>query len=276
MKRILIIALAALAIVPTAQAQKKGQKVQIVAHRGYWNCEEGQQAKNSIASLAAAQKYGFWGSEFDVNMTKDGVLLVYHDGSIKLDGEKKRIDSNNYEVFKDFRLVNGEPIPTLQDYLVQAKKSPKTKMVFEIKKASTPEHERACVDRSIETLKEYGYFDPKKTIFISFSMNVCKYLTEVAPGFTVQYLDTDYNPDQVASEGINGVDTEYAKILSDGNWVKSAKGHGMSVNTWTVDKKDDMKAVIVAGVDQVTTNNPEDTRAIIKEMKLKEVRKTKK
>ena len=105
-------------------------KTAVICHRGYWNCEEGQNAKNSIASLAAAQKYGFWGSEFDVNMTKDGVLLVFHDGSIKIDGEKKRIDQNNYEVFKDYRLVNGEPIPTLADYLVQARKSPKTKMVF--------------------------------------------------------------------------------------------------------------------------------------------------
>lgn len=277
MKRILIIALAALTIVPAAQAQKKGQKVQIVAHRGYWNCEEGQQAKNSIASLAAAQKYGFWGSEFDVNMTKDGVLLVYHDGYIKFDGQTKtRIDGNNYDVFKDYRLVNGEPIPTLQEYLVQAQKSPKTKMVFEIKKASTPEHERTCVDRSIEVLKEYGYFNPKKTMFISFSLNVCKYLTEVAPGFTIQYLDKDINPDQVASHGINGVDTEYKVILSDERWVPAAKAHGMSVNTWTVDKVEDMEGVIKAGVDQVTTNEPETTRALLKKMKIKEVKKTRK
>lgn len=279
MKKILLILFAALAMVPCADAKKKEapKKVQIVAHRGYWDCKEGQNAKNSIASLKAAQKYKFWGSEFDVNMTKDGVLLVYHDGYVKLDGTTKtRIDANNYEVFKDYRLVNGEPIPTLQDYLKQAKKSPKTKMVFEIKKASTPEHERACVDASIKALKEYGYFKPEKTIFISFSLNVCKYLTEVAPGFTVQYLDKDLTPDQVASYGINGVDTEYTVVLGNGNWVPSAKSHGMSVNTWTVDKAEDMEAVIKGGVDQVTTNRPEDTRALLKKMKIKEQKKTKK
>ena len=72
MKKFILVMMAAVMMVPAALAQEraKSHKVQIVAHRGYWNCEEGQNAKNSIASLAAAQKYGFWGSEFDVNMTK--------------------------------------------------------------------------------------------------------------------------------------------------------------------------------------------------------------
>ncbi len=267
MKKLLLILSAALAL---ASCSDNRAPVQIVAHRGYWNCEEGQNAKNSIASLKAAQQYGFWGSEFDVNMTKDSVLLVYHDASIKLDGEKKRIDGNDYDIFRDVRLVNGEAIPTLQDYLVQAQECPETKLVFEIKKASPPEHECACVDLSIEALKEYGYFDPEKTIFISFSLNVCRYLVEKAPGFTVQYLDDDLTPEQVAKYGINGVDTEYTVILENEDWVPSAKAHNLSVNTWTVDEEEDMQAVIEAGVDQVTTNNPEITRALLEKMKIKE------
>lgn len=268
--------LAAVMVCPAASAagREKSHKVQIVAHRGYWNCEDGQNAKNSIASLRAAQKYGFWGSEFDVNMTKDGVLLVYHDGSIKIDGEKKRIDQNNYEVFKDVRLVNGEPIPTLQQYLEVAKESPKTKLVFELKKHSTPELEKECVDRSIAALKEYGFYSPKSVIFISFSMYICEYLAKVAPEFTVQYLDTKYTVDQIHEKGVNGIDTDYHKLLADPEWVKTAKSYGMSVNTWTVDKEEDMKTVILQDVDQVTTNEPEITRALIKKMGLKEQKKT--
>lgn len=49
-------------------------QVAIVAHRGYWNCEAAGFARNSLASLKAAQDAGFWGSEFDVNMTNDSVL----------------------------------------------------------------------------------------------------------------------------------------------------------------------------------------------------------
>lgn len=265
-------------IMPLADARKKEgpRKVQIVAHRGYWNSEEGQQAKNSIASLKSAQKHGFWGSEFDVNMTKDGVLLVWHDGSVSVNGEKLTIDQNNYDCFKDVRLVNGEKIPTVQEYLAQAQKSPKTVLVYELKTHSTPEIERACVDKSIEALKEYGYFDPSKTIFISFSLNICKYLTEKAPGFMIQYLDTDVTPDQAHSYGIPGMDTHYKTVINDKNWVKRAKSHGMTVNTWTVNKEEAMEGVLEAGVDQVTTDHPEVFRTLLKKKGIKEIKKGKK
>ena len=62
-------------------------------------------------------------------MTSDGELLIFHDAHI--DG--KRIDQTPYAEFKDYRLENGEPIPTLDQYLAQAKKYPKTVLVFEMK-----------------------------------------------------------------------------------------------------------------------------------------------
>ena len=81
-KTLLATVLAA-ATVTLAQAQKKASA--IVAHRGYWNCEAGGYARNSLAALESAQKAGFWGSEFDVNMTADSVLLVFHDAHVHID-----------------------------------------------------------------------------------------------------------------------------------------------------------------------------------------------
>ena len=72
-KTLLSVAFAA-ATVTFVQAQPKESA--IVAHRGYWNCKEGGYARNSLAALESAQKAGFWGSEFDVNMTSDGELLI--------------------------------------------------------------------------------------------------------------------------------------------------------------------------------------------------------
>ena len=71
-----------------ASAQEK--EIAIVAHRGFWNCDEAGMSKNSVAGLEQAQKNDFWGSEFDVNMTKDGELLVFHDGNV----EGKCIEKN--------------------------------------------------------------------------------------------------------------------------------------------------------------------------------------
>ena len=129
--------IAALIMIMLPQTEAFAQKNKfkgtgIVAHRGFWNCDEAGYAKNSIASLKCAQEAGFWGSEFDVNMTADSVLLVFHDGKV----EGKTIEKHPYEDFKYFRLKNGEPIPTLDQYLEQGKKHPETMLVFELKKHS--------------------------------------------------------------------------------------------------------------------------------------------
>ena len=88
----------------TITASAKSPKTGIVAHRGFWSCEEAGYAKNSIAALRCAQKAGFWGSEFDVNMTSDEVLLVFHDNHV----EGVSIEANPYSTFKDYKLLNGE------------------------------------------------------------------------------------------------------------------------------------------------------------------------
>ena len=129
--RFLMAAIAVLVLCTNADARKK--EVGIVAHRGFWNCEEAGYAENSVAALKCAQEAGLWGSEFDVNMTSDGVLLIYHDSSIN----GKKIEKHSYSDFKDLKLGNGEAIPTIDDYLEQGKKYPETMLVYEIKPHSS-------------------------------------------------------------------------------------------------------------------------------------------
>ena len=264
-KTLLATVLAA-ATVTLAQAQKKASA--IVAHRGYWNCEAGEYAQNSLAALESAQKAGFWGSEFDVNMTADSVLLVFHDAHIN----GKRIDQTPYAEFKDYRLENGEPIPTLDQYLEQAKKYPKTVLVFEMKWHSTDEIENRAIALSIEKLKAHKLFSPKRVIFISFSPNASRVLAQSAPGFTVQYLGSDRRPAQVAAElGMNGVDTWFKTMLDDATWYPEARKLGMSVNTWTVNNADQMETLFEMGVDQLTTDNPMEAREVLSKMGMREV-----
>lgn len=269
-KTLLATVLAA-ATVTLAQAQKKASA--IVAHRGYWNCEAGGYARNSLAALESAQKAGFWGSEFDVNMTADSVLLVFHDAHIN----GKRIDQTPYAEFKDYRLENGEPIPTLDQYLEQAKKYPKTVLVFEMKWHSTDEIENRAIALSIEKLKAHKLFSPKRVIFISFSPNASRVLAQSAPGFTVQYLGSDRRPAQVAAElGMNGVDTWFKTMLDDATWYPEARKLGMSVNTWTVNNADQMETLFEMGVDQLTTDNPMEAREVLSKMGMREVKAGKK
>ncbi|MBR1926348.1 MAG: glycerophosphodiester phosphodiesterase, partial [Bacteroidales bacterium] len=205
-------------------------KVAITAHRGYWNCEEAGYAENSIKSLELAQKNHFWGSEFDVHITSDLVLVVHHDRDIK----GVNIQTHDYADFKDYRLKNGEKLPTLDEYLTQGEKGG-TVLVFELKSQIDKAHEDYMVDKSIEALKRHGLFDPKKVICISCSRNICERIAALCPGFTNQYLEKDLTPDEVAAKGVNGIDYHYSAFQKNPGWVSQAHKNKMSVNVWTVD-----------------------------------------
>lgn len=260
----IIIAIVGGLSVMCTSAQEK--EIAIVAHRGYWNCDAAGRAKNSLAALIQAQELGFWGSEFDVNLSEDGVLLVFHDGSVG----GRRIEKNQASSFADHRLKNGEKIPVIDEFLEQAKKHPETMLVYELKKHSCDSVETKAVDASIAKLKEYGLFDPDRVMFISFSKHICKEFASKAPGFTVQYLEKDADPDELVKYGINGIDTKYKVLLRDSLLFEAARRNSMSINTWTVNEEADIRKMIEMGVDQITTDNPELARRILKEMGVKE------
>ena len=235
----------------SADARKK--ECGIVAHRGYWNCKEAGYAKNSIASLRCAQEAGFWGSEFDVNMTSDGVLIIYHDSEV----EGKKIEQHPYAEFKDFQIKNGENIPTLDEYLEQAKKYPETSLVYELKPHSTNVVEDRFVDLTIAKLKEHELLSPDKVMFISFSLHICERLAKELPEFTVQFLGSSKSPDELAEMGINGVDYHYSVFCIHKKWYKQARRNDMSINSWTVNNRTAIRRMLRLGVDYITTDNPQ-------------------
>lgn len=236
-------------------------KIAIVAHRGFWNCEESGFSQNSIASISRAQQIEVWGSECDIHLTSDGKIIVNHDPDI----EGLDINKTAFETLSAKLLKNGERHPDFASYVDQAAKhTDKTILVCEIKKQSSPQMEDELVEKAFATLKEKGMFDPAKVIFISFSLHVCQKIAAEAPLFTNQYLNGDLSPAKVASYGINGIDYKYSVLSLNPQWVKEAHDLGMSVNVWTVNKEEKMKEAIGWGVDAITTNEPLLLRELIK------------
>lgn len=251
MKRILAFLALSLAFSACAQEQ---ELTRIVAHRGMWK----ENAQNSIASLKAAQDFGCWGSEFDLHLTEDNVVVVNHDDII---GETK-IQTSPLEELRQYSLKNGEKIPLLDEYLKQGTQS-KCVLVLELKPHYNKEREDILMEECLKALRENKLMDPKRIAFISFSYYICKQLAQKCPGYTVQYLEGDKSPAEVNADGINGIDYHYSKFQKHPEWVKEAHDLGMSVNVWTVDKADDIRQMLELGVDQITTNNPILTREII-------------
>ena len=228
---------------------------QIVAHRGFWD----DNAQNSIASLQKAQEFGCWGSEFDLHLTADDVVVVNHDGSIG----GTNIQTSPLARVRTHTLKNGEPVATLTEYLRQGNRNEDCVLVLELKPHAGPEREDIFISKCLEALQSAQLMDPGRIAFISFSYHICKELARKCPGFTVQYLEGDKSPAEVHADGINGIDYHYSRFKSHPEWVKEAHDLGMSVNAWTVDGAEDIRLMRDLGVDQITTNNPVLTREIL-------------
>ena len=76
MKRMFLSAFALVACFMGLQAQ-----TQVIAHRGFWKTEGS--AQNSITALEKAAEEKLYGSEFDVQVTLDGKLIVNHDAKFQ-------------------------------------------------------------------------------------------------------------------------------------------------------------------------------------------------
>src|SRR5699024_11172928 len=76
-----------------------------VAHRGAWDAPK--IPENSIASLKKAITLGCKGSEFDVWMTKDSVLVVHHDPDIS----GVSIENSNWSGLKNCKRSEGTRMP---------------------------------------------------------------------------------------------------------------------------------------------------------------------
>lgn len=237
------------------------QGPQVVAHRGYWKTEGS--AQNSISSILNAGRIGCYGSEFDVNLTCDGQLVVNHDFTYHglLIRETTLADLR----CDTLTLKNGEVIPTLDEYLEASKQYGKMKLVYELKSPGTPEYEAIALPATVEAIKRAGVVD--RVEFISFSFTACQEFARLMPDNKVEYLGGEKSPAEVFEAGINGIDYHYSQFDAHPEWVAEAHDLGMVVNVWTVDKEEDIRRMLALGVDQVTTNEPELVQKLIAESK---------
>lgn len=259
MKKLILVAIT-LNIAMALSAETK-----VIAHRGFHTTEGS--ARNSIVALQKAQELGIYGSECDVNLTKDGVVVVAHGGShpdkmVECD-KRITIQKSTLEQCHSILLENGEKMPTLDEYLAQTKKDPKTKLIIEIKSHATPEKETEVVEATLNKVKQYGL--ENQVEYIAFRPFVCEELKRLAPeGTPIAYLNGDYDPTYVKGMGLSGIDYKFNVLKKKPKWIKQAQKKGLSVNVWTVNKEEDIIWCIEQGVDYITTDYPTLVQELIK------------
>ncbi|MBQ8603200.1 MAG: glycerophosphodiester phosphodiesterase [Bacteroides sp.] len=248
-KRICLCAVALLACMIDVQAQ-----TQVIAHRGFWKTEGS--AQNSITALEKAAETKLYGSEFDVQVTLDGKLIVNHDA--KFQGFV--IAETPFSKLKKIKLSNGEKLPTLKKYLKKGKKQD-IQLILEIKSHKSKEVEDKMAADIVKMVQKMGL--EKQVEYIAFSLNICEQLAKLTPESEIAYLNGDIAPAELKKKGINGIDYNQKVLSNHPEWVEEAHRLGMKVNVWTVNKEDMMKKFIDMKVDYITTDQPLETKALL-------------
>ncbi len=222
----------------------------VIAHRGAWKTEGLPQ--NSIASLQRAIDIGCAGSEFDVWMTADGVLVLNHDA----DYEGLVIESATFEEVSQLRLSNGERLPTAEEYLRKGMTQNRTKLIFEVKpsKVST-DRGIELADKCVELVKSLGA--EKWVDYITFDHDIGLQIIELDPDANVAYLNGDKSPQELKEAGYFGLDYNIRVMKENPNWFEEARELGLNINVWTVNNREDMEWLLEQGVDYITTDEPE-------------------
>ena len=249
MKRTLISAIALLACIVGMQAQ-----TQVIAHRGFWKTEGS--AQNSITALEKATEAKLYGSEFDVQITLDGKLIVNHDS--KFQGFV--IAETPYKDLKKIRLQNGEKLPTLKKYLKKGKKQD-IQLILEIKSHKSKEVEDKMAADIVKMVKKMGL--EKQVEYIAFSLNICEQLAKLTPESEIAYLNGDVTPTELKKKGIKGIDYNQSVLMKHPEWVEEAHQLGMKVNVWTVNKEEAMQKFIDMKVDYITTDLPLECKRLV-------------
>ncbi len=263
MKKIFLAILAAFTVI-SVSAQYKAP--QIIANAGFHK-HASSGAKNSMSALKAAQKAKVYGSECDVNLTKDGYVLVAQSGwhPHRKAKPKADIQRSTKDKILEIPYANGESVCTLEEYLKRAAKKPATKLIVELKNQANPQRETELVEAVLDLVANAGM--QKSVEYLADHPWTCFELAKKAPeGSKIQYLAGNYEPAYVKAMGCSGIDYNFKVLKKKKGWIKQAHKLGLTVNAWTVNKDEDIRWCIQNGVDFITTDDPVLVKNIIKEM----------
>jgi len=238
--------------------------MKIYAHRGYSGCYP----ENTMLAFRKAAECHADGIELDVQLSKDGVVMVCHDE--KLDrttdgsGNLRDYTSKELEKFNAAELWKAkygkEHIPTFDEYCEWATTVPlvtnielKTGVVY------YPEIEQ-------ETLSIIDKYDLRKKVIFS-SFNHCsliamqKLAPEIPLGALVEGMGIGNAGYYCKKFGFQYYHPDY-KALNDAV-VQELKEHHVGMNVWTVNGMGDLEQLRKWGVDGAITNYCSVGRAYI-------------
>ena len=215
--------------------------------------------ENTMAAFRLALEQGADGIELDVQMTRDGELVVIHDETLdrtssgsgylfqRSYAEIKSIDAGSW-FSTEFA---GESIPRLNDVLDLMQGSQRT-LNIELKTGMVLYD--GIEQQLVSLLSCYSGIDVVISSFNHYSLRTLKSLApELAIG--ALYMEGLVEP-WLYAKRLNAYSLHplYLNIIPE--LLTGCRNAGIALFPWTVDKPEDMKRMLLAKVDAVITNDP--------------------
>ena len=236
-------------------------RVQVSAHRGWPKVAP----ENTLPAFEMALESGADYIELDVQLTKDGELVVFHDDTIErtTNGKGYLTDFTYDELQKlsagswygDEHEFDDVKIPKFTEVLDLIGND--ILLNIEIKShGNVP----ATAEKVVEIIEEY---DIKKSCYVtSFSYQALKRVKELDPKIKTALI-AHIAPSTVYSQMdyIDAISVNY--LFINQSVVNNAHRSGKKVFVWTVDRSGPMKKMISLGVDNIITNRPDKAVEVV-------------
>jgi glycerophosphoryl diester phosphodiesterase len=167
------------------------------------------------------------------------------------------IEKTGFAELFQFRLMNGEVLPTLRQYLLAGlENNRQTKLVIEIKPSGiNKERGKLIAEKVVGLVKETGA--RAMVVYISFDYDILKRIIELENKASTQYLNGDKSPEELKADRISGADYHLSVFQKKPEWIEQAKKNKIVLNAWTVNKAEEMQWLLSKGFNYITTNEPE-------------------
>lgn len=227
------------------------------AHRGF----SGAYPENTMLAFRKALDAGCEGIEFDVQLTKDGEVVIIHDETIdRTCSSTGRVRDMTYQELCQLDFHGRFPgvfpfqrIPTLREYFELVK----DRDILSNIELKTGVYEYPGIEQKVYALiREYQM--EKKVVISSFNHHSVLRMKALDPSLVCGFLSETWILEvgaYVASHGAEAYHPDF-HMLTDPE-TADLKAHGIQINTWTVNEPEDIQHMIRLRVDGIISNYPD-------------------
>ena len=231
----------------------------VYAHRG----ASSYAPENTLRSFYMGLEMGANGIETDVQRTKDGVLVLFHDDTLeRVTGAHGSIADYTLQELRALRVVCPEfpertdVICTLEEFLEHFSWRPLT-FAVELKQPGTEAQTLTLLDR-------YGM--KERTWITSFSLPALACTHALAPDWRLGWLAEDFSDDDLVlarQTGIGQLCPEARTLHAER--VRQWNAAGFSVRAWGIADETLMRRAVQCGTNGQTVNFPDRLLAWLQE-----------